>query len=78
MLYTGIKEIIVDILASMFNCAFSNEYYNYAINYCTQCLEIDNLNDRAYSNRAKAFEMIGNLIEAKADLEMVLKINPTD
>ena len=46
--------------------------------YCSQCLELDNLNERAYHKRAQVFAMLGNLSEAKADLEIALRLQPND
>jgi tetratricopeptide (TPR) repeat protein len=46
--------------------------------YCQQCLEIDPVNETAYQKRAQVFLLLGNLSEARADLEVALRINPGD
>jgi len=46
--------------------------------YCSQCLELDPVNENAYQKRANAFLLLGNLMEAKADLEIAMRINPND
>ena len=45
-----------------------------AINFCTQAIEVDQLNDVAYTKRAEAFELVGNNEEAKEDYLMVQRL----
>ncbi|MDH3419954.1 MAG: tetratricopeptide repeat protein [Gammaproteobacteria bacterium] len=48
-----------------------------AIEYCSQSLEIDNNNWRAFSNRAYAHWLKGMHTEAASDLEAAAAINPS-
>jgi tetratricopeptide (TPR) repeat protein len=47
-----------------------------AIEFCTQSLELNDRNWRAYSNRAYAHYLKGMLTEASADLEAAAAISP--
>ena len=47
-----------------------------AIGYCTQSLDINDTNWRAYSNRAYAYYLKKMFDEADADLDVALSINP--
>jgi len=48
-----------------------------AIGYCTDSLAINDVNWRAYSNRAYAYYLKRMFEEADADLEVALAINPS-
>ena len=48
-----------------------------AIGYCTQSLDINDTNWRAYSNRAYAYYLKKMFDEADADLDVALSINPS-
>jgi tetratricopeptide (TPR) repeat protein len=48
-----------------------------AIEACTQSLEIDDSNWRAYNNRSYAYYLAGRYVEANTDLVKALDINPT-
>lgn len=48
-----------------------------AIDYCTQSLEIDSENWRAYSNRAYAYYLSRRFNEADDDLDRALALNPS-
>jgi tetratricopeptide (TPR) repeat protein len=48
-----------------------------AIQYCTQSLEINDQNWRAYSNRSYAYYLKGRFREANTDLEKAIAINPS-
>jgi tetratricopeptide (TPR) repeat protein len=47
-----------------------------AIKFCTESLEINENNWRAYSNRSYAFYLKGMYAQANADLEMAASISP--
>lgn len=47
-----------------------------AIGYCTESLEINNENWRAYSNRAYAYYLKRMFDEADTDLDVALSLNP--
>ncbi len=48
-----------------------------AIDYCTQSLEIESENWRAYSNRAYAYYLSRRFNEADDDLDRALALNPS-
>jgi tetratricopeptide (TPR) repeat protein len=47
-----------------------------AITYCTESIDINEKNWRAYSNRSYAFYLKGMYAQAKTDLEMAAAISP--
>jgi tetratricopeptide (TPR) repeat protein len=47
-----------------------------AIGYCTESLQINDANWRAYSNRAYAYYLKREFDEADSDLDVALSINP--
>ena len=48
-----------------------------AIDYCTQSIEIESKNWRAYSNRAYAYYLSRKFDEADEDLDRALALNPS-
>ena len=49
-------------------CYLKTEQYHYAIKYCSQALDKDDTNDKAYFRRGVAYLNIGELNKAKYDL----------
>ncbi|CDW79059.1 desumoylating isopeptidase 2-like [Stylonychia lemnae] len=77
-IYPQIREMVTQLLLSMASCCQITQMYDYVIHYCSQCIEIDQLNERAYQKRANTFLLLGNYLEARADLELAQKISPED
>ena len=72
------RHLTEDILLQVASTYFSRQQYDLVLLYCSQCLELDSLNESAYHKRAQVFAILGNLSEAKADLEVALRLKPND
>lgn len=66
--YSEVKYLQQSVLLSLASTYHSLGHLDLVIMYCSQCLELDSLNDLAYHKRAQVFALLGNLSEARADL----------
>jgi len=76
--YPDVKALSTATLLSLASTYQALGLLDNVMIYCSQCLELDPINDLAYQKRAHVFLLLGNLNEAHADLELALRINPSD